>query len=577
MAKIFLTVVGVGEYEPTEYMLGGEGVKNRFVQKSLLTLLTQRGEKFDKIIFFLTDAAKKKHWENRITENKNDDETVDNEGLRPFLEKNYPGIYTSVDIKYGENEKEIFELFNTMYDAIGENDEITFDITHGFRFIPFLFFPLISYAKELKNVTIKNIYYGLFNKNKPSEIIDLQPYDEILDCANAAHNFIHSGNADEICAIVKAHSKKIPVEQKREFSPVNHVAKAISELTNALLTCHGGNDNYSIVKYADELQNKKKKINEGIDNATSLFTNLIVKAADSVSPLHDAETPYEFGMEAVKWYAERELFLQAYTALRETITTLFCCIYAPEYDYLSEIRKVVIDRIVTSYKINSSDDDRMREALDFGIDSENAVIFVKAIRHIAPDKMRFVGEIIESRNHMNHFGMNKTGRRIKKENLENLISDAQELIDDIEARRNEIISDEEARKILYTFRQGKGGKFINFSNHSSESWSEEQRDAAISSFGGEILDVPFPSVPAGISESEINEIAREFADKIASYEPSAVMCMGEFGVCFKVVELLKRNKIKVVYSCSERCAEEIVTESGTQKSSLFRFVRFREY
>ena len=59
--------------------------------------------------------------------------------------------------------------------------------------------------------------------------------------------------------------------------------------------------------------------------------------------------------------------------------------------------------------------------------------------------------------------------------------------------------------------------------------------------------------------------------------PDAVMCMGEFGVCHKVVELLKANGITVVYSCSERIASEHIGENGTEKTSVFNFVRFRKY
>ncbi|MBP3760641.1 MAG: CRISPR-associated DxTHG motif protein [Ruminococcus sp.] len=151
MAKIFLTVVGTGDYSPTEYRLGDTVYKKeRYVQKALLSMLKDKGEHFDRIVFFLTARAREKNWEQFTAARPNiDGEKETDEGLKPFLEKNFSGIYEALDICEGKNEHELLELFNSMFDAIGENDEITFDITHGFRFIPFLFFPVMSYAKEL--------------------------------------------------------------------------------------------------------------------------------------------------------------------------------------------------------------------------------------------------------------------------------------------------------------------------------------------------------------------------------------------------------------------------------------------
>lgn len=59
------------------------------------------------------------------------------------------------------------------------------------------------------------------------------------------------------------------------------------------------------------------------------------------------------------------------------------------------------------------------------------------------------------------------------------------------------------------------------------------------------------------------KIAKEYAKKISSMAPAVVMCMGEFGVCHRGVELLKANEIVVVYSCSKRIAKEINTENGS--------------
>ena len=76
----------------------------------------------------------------------------------------------------------------------------------------------------------------------------------------------------------------------------------------------------------------------------------------------------------------------------------------------------------------------------------------------------------------------------------------------------------------------------------------------------------------------LEELAEQITRDILALEPTAVMCMGEFVVCFRIVQKLKARGIKVLASCSERRATEHVKEDGTvQKETLFVFQGFREY
>lgn len=114
-------------------------------------------------------------------------------------------------------------------------------------------------------------------------------------------------------------------------------------------------------------------------------------------------------------------------------------------------------------------------------------------------------------------------------------------------------------------------RFINFSNHPSEKWDEKQ--IKVSKHFGEIADIAFPSVDPFSDEEDIERLADQYVEKILSYNPAAVMCQGEYTLCFKVVEKLKRNHVRVMAACSKR--NVIETEHG--KISTFHFVRYREY
>lgn len=117
---------------------------------------------------------------------------------------------------------------------------------------------------------------------------------------------------------------------------------------------------------------------------------------------------------------------------------------------------------------------------------------------------------------------------------------------------------------------------INFSNHPSEHWGIGQKREAEK--WGEIIDIPFPEVNPKAGELIIIEMAKKITDQIMEYEPDAVMCQGEFTLCFAVIQRLRERGVKVVAACSGRRIIEETDESGcSEKRVIFEFERFREY
>ena len=117
--------------------------------------------------------------------------------------------------------------------------------------------------------------------------------------------------------------------------------------------------------------------------------------------------------------------------------------------------------------------------------------------------------------------------------------------------------------------------FINLSNHASANWSEAQLKAAREY--GEIVDFPFPSVSTDWDENFINTKADEIVDKVVEMKPAAVMCQGEFTMCFSIVRKLLDKGVYVVSACSERNCEEVMEGDVSKKIMYFEFVRFRRY
>lgn len=113
--------------------------------------------------------------------------------------------------------------------------------------------------------------------------------------------------------------------------------------------------------------------------------------------------------------------------------------------------------------------------------------------------------------------------------------------------------------------------FVNFSNHPSVDWPEEQRAAAEAY--GDIVDVEFPAVSPTGDHEYIVKLAEEQMQKILQFHPQAVMCQGEFCLAYEIIRRLKKADITVLAACSERK----VTLEANRKIVLFEFCQFREF
>lgn len=124
--------------------------------------------------------------------------------------------------------------------------------------------------------------------------------------------------------------------------------------------------------------------------------------------------------------------------------------------------------------------------------------------------------------------------------------------------------------------------FINVSNHVSEKWSKEQREAAEQY--GTIKDLQFPNINPSLKSEDINKLVDNFiadvlilANEVPEDNQLIVMVQGEFIFTFRLVFELKKAGIKVVAARSERKVVEKVVDGVTKKDSEFKFAGFMEY
>jgi len=123
--------------------------------------------------------------------------------------------------------------------------------------------------------------------------------------------------------------------------------------------------------------------------------------------------------------------------------------------------------------------------------------------------------------------------------------------------------------------------FVNLSNHASDNWPEEEKNAA--KRYGDIIDVAFPSIPVDITSEQMDVLVDEYAEKLhallsSDVEDDAVMIQGESVFAYRMVVRLKKDHIRALAAVTERKSHEETLPDGTvRKVSLFVFNGFREY
>ena len=159
---VLWSVLGTTVYSEATYSLdfkqtGIHTDTDFYIQKVLFKYLRKYHPEL-KLKIFLTEAARVANWEQRYEYDITSGKKVKcPDGLRLRICEEFPSpkrddlrddLFQEIDIKDGNNPTEIWENFNTFYNAIEENDEIYVDITHSFRSIPVIILSVLENQKH---------------------------------------------------------------------------------------------------------------------------------------------------------------------------------------------------------------------------------------------------------------------------------------------------------------------------------------------------------------------------------------------------------------------------------------------
>lgn len=347
--KVFISVLGTGYYEACKYTKGSFcSTETRFIQQATLEYLkvsnnwttkNNDGEVVDRVIILLTDGARKTNWSLTKRTNKITGEEEDYLGLEQVLQNmNLPCPMEALSIPDGKSEEEMWTIFNTVYDALKPNDELYFDLTHSFRYLPMLVLVLGNYAKFLKGVKVNHISYGNYEARdivtNEAPLMDILPLTMLQDWTFAAADLIQNGNIEKLQELTDENALTPLLRMKGEKNlnrrkveePLTNYVAALQKFLQDMKLCLAPNILDGSTIY--EVRNSHEQVIDVQEEVIAPIPPIIERIEQSLQRFEETDTVHpeslRNGYEAAKWCYDHQLYQQAITILDENITTDFC-------------------------------------------------------------------------------------------------------------------------------------------------------------------------------------------------------------------------------------------------------------
>lgn len=272
---------------------------------------------------FVTKKAEEMHWQRFLS-----------------LVEDYAADVQPVSIPDGGNDDELWQIFQSVVDAVEPGEPVIFDITHGFRSLPFLSFLSAAYLRITKQIRLEAVYYGNFEARDTSvtpnraPVIDLTHFVDLLDWMVAADRFVRFGDARDLAALLKTQHQRIRPDPRTASkavmaawsrSPIQRTASNLTHVSRAL----------RVVRPAEAMaasERVRRQLPDALQSSQALaqpFTLLGQHVLDSFAPIaFDAAEQARDPVQAlavernlIGWYLERNQTFQAVALAREWLVS----------------------------------------------------------------------------------------------------------------------------------------------------------------------------------------------------------------------------------------------------------------
>ncbi|AFH48910.1 TM1812 family CRISPR-associated protein [Ignavibacterium album JCM 16511] len=406
MSRAFISILGTNDYLECRHKFNDSetDIPVKYCQEDLIKFFCSDFNKGDEIRIFLTKDAEIKNWLNDGHFDRRTNQPISNTGLKERLEKIVdPILIKPIGIKEGFNEDEIWEIFQTIFDSINEDEELIVDITHSFRSLPMLMISLLNFAKQVKNVKVKGVYYAAFEtlgsieevKKMPVEervapILDLTAFSLLQDWTNATYDFVNYGNVKMLNNLVKHISNSSNITDPAQKYFPNRVIKKLNQLVDNIALCRGK----ELIEF--DYNNLKNEIRQLYENKLPKpFSYLLKVITDRIDNFN--QNPEALIIKVSQWCFDYNLIQQAITLLQEFTISLI--LKNHNLDISDKTNREIISQ---SFRIKAQDipEDKWYEPAAGNVELVRKILSDYLLSNLSPS----FNSLTSLRNDVNHAG-----------------------------------------------------------------------------------------------------------------------------------------------------------------------------
>lgn len=315
-----LTFLGTGKYQSTVYQWKEEENEHEF-EAEFAPAASCRFLKADEVVVFLTEEAQQMVFDRFIAA------LPHGVRIRP------------IEVPLGKSESEMWSIFDRVRSQVQPREEVAFDVTHGLRSSPILSILAAAFLKAGFDVQIKAVLYGAFEAGLRDEtgkvthapMFDLTPLLTLLEWAVAADRFNRTGDSRYLASLLKQQQKAIANSANKDKARYEQAGK-LGNLAGALT---GLTQNLQLIRPQAVIESAGRlpeQINDAVPvlaqtAAAQPFQVLLNTIIQTYQPLRLSFNPEDnlekakeilrVERQMIRWYAERELWMQAFALARE--------------------------------------------------------------------------------------------------------------------------------------------------------------------------------------------------------------------------------------------------------------------
>ncbi len=313
MSRVFLSFLGLGTYNgedktygysPAVYMLDGRrSSRTEFVQVAELGLL--EAQTFDKILIVATQKSYDANFKK----------------MKAQLTKIGGEKASSIIISEDMSAQGQWEWFEKILTQVSFGDELTIDLTHGYRSIPIVFSAAINFLQKAKHIKLNAVYYGAYDmrdENGIAPIFDMKDFYFINEWTEAVSRLVEDADARKM-AHVAGTTATFQVGELNQPALID----SFDELTDAIR-------NVDVNRVGESAAAVLQLVGERSRTASETGRLLLGLVSEKFSglALNESESGKYDGcyfrrqLEIIRLLLEHKLFMQAFTVMREFVGSI---------------------------------------------------------------------------------------------------------------------------------------------------------------------------------------------------------------------------------------------------------------